>query len=151
MFFNPLVYTAKPKIDWNLTEILSELNFDEQYLKIQFRTNFGQILLWILSVGIWSDFFQKVSFGRYRCAIFFENNITLISTICGVLTRAHLADSWGYTAARISRAFGRRANFPVFWKTCIFDVLSWCPLSVKLQAFVSVWYCAITRLLWIYA
>ena len=115
------------------------------------KYNFGQIsakfLLWILSVGIRSDFSQKASFGRYRLAIFWII-ISLISTICGVLTRTHLADSWRYTAARISRAFWHRASSPVFWKTVVFFyVLSWCPLSVKLQGFVSVCYCCISWLL----
>ena len=111
------------------------------------KYNFGQIsvkfLLSILSVGIRSDFFPKRQLRSVSVSHFWKT-ISLISTICGVLTRAHLADSWRYTAARISRAFWRRASFPVFWKAVVFfDALSWCLLSVKLQGFVSAWYCGI--------
>ena len=102
------------------------------------KYNFGHIavkfLLWILSVGIRSLFSKKsasVGIGQP-----FLKTISLISTICGVLTRTHLADSWRYRGARISRVYWRRASFPVFWKTAVFfDVLSWCSLSVKLQSF----------------
>ena len=114
---------------------------------------FGQIsvkfLLSILSVRIRSDFFPQKSASVGIGQPFLENDITNQHHLRGVNMRS-LADSWLYTAARISRAFWHMASFTVFWKTVVFfDVLSRCRLSAKLQAFVSVCYCGIVRVLWI--
>ena len=66
-------------------------------------------------------FFKKsasVSIGQ-TC---FLKMISLISTICGMFTRAHLADSGRYSAARISHAFCHWASFPVFWQNVVFSM-----------------------------
>ena len=71
--------------------------------------------------SVWFLFFKKVSFGQYRSDMLWKM-LSLISTICGVFTRAHLAASGRYTAVRISHAFCRWASFPVLWKTVVFSM-----------------------------
>ena len=107
-----------------MTEIWPKFSASWIFMWNNWKYNFGQIsaIFYFGSIGRYSIAFfskKKVSFGQYRSDMFWKI-ISLISTICGVFTRAHLADSWSYTAARISRAFWRRASLPVFWKTVAF-------------------------------
>ena len=77
---------------------------------------------------IWSHFWnQRIKMHQENTSAYLDERknaggvTLLISTICRVLTRAHLAHSWRYRGARISRVFWRRASFPVFLKDfCIF-------------------------------
>ena len=88
-------------------------------------------------------FFRKVSFGRYRYDMFLENDVTNQHHLRGVGASSLGRQLTLYGGENQSRvlAYG---EFSCFLKDCcIFDVLSWCPLSVKQQVFFGLllWYC----------